>query len=95
MHPDETTNTTGTEQQDRQPTFIDDCQQMRAELKGSGIKIKKMMNHPAFDEELPEGAEYGEMKANLVIAYRSTEDAIMRMGKAIQAFDGGVSCYKK
>lgn len=34
-----------------------------------------------------------EAKANLVIAYRHMEDASMRLGKAIQASDGGVSVY--
>lgn len=39
-----------------------------------------------------QGAE-GEVIANLTIAYRHLEDASMRIGKAIQAIDGGVSVY--
>jgi hypothetical protein len=35
----------------------------------------------------------GEMIANAMLAYRHLEDARMRIGKVIQAFDGGASCY--
>lgn len=37
----------------------------------------------------------GEMIANLMLAYRHLEDASMRLGKALQAHDGGVSVYDK
>lgn len=36
-----------------------------------------------------------EMDDNIILAYRHLEDARMRLGKAIQAFDGGVSIYQK
>jgi hypothetical protein len=32
---------------------------------------------------------------NFMLAYRHLEDASMRLGKAIQALDGGVSVYDK
>ena len=35
----------------------------------------------------------GEIGANVTLAYRHLEDASMRLGKAIQAIDGGVSVY--
>lgn len=38
-----------------------------------------------------EGQNKGEMIANLTLGYRHLEDAAMRLGKAIQAADGGVS----
>ena len=38
---------------------------------------------------------YGEMKANIMLCYRHLEDARMRLGKAIQAYDGGISVYPK
>lgn len=41
------------------------------------------------------GAGEGEVIANLTLAYRHLEDASMRLGKAIQAADGGVSVYDK
>lgn len=34
-----------------------------------------------------------EVIANLMLAYRHLEDASMRLGKAIQAIDGGASVY--
>ena len=37
----------------------------------------------------------GEVMANLTLAFRHLEDASMRLGKAIQARDGGVSVYDK
>ncbi len=37
----------------------------------------------------------GECIANLTLAYRHLEDASMRLGKAIQAADGGVSVYDR
>lgn len=36
-----------------------------------------------------------EVVANITLAYRHLEDASMRLGKAIQAIDGGVSVYDK
>ena len=33
--------------------------------------------------------------ANLTLAYRHLEDASMRLGKAVQALDGGVSVYDR
>lgn len=36
-----------------------------------------------------------EARKNIEIAYRHLEDARMRLGKAIQAADGGVSVYDK
>ena len=37
----------------------------------------------------------GEAIANVMLAYRHLEDASMRLGKVIQALDGGVSVYDK
>ncbi len=37
----------------------------------------------------------GEAIANVTLAYRHLEDASMRLGKVIQALDGGVSVYDK
>lgn len=33
--------------------------------------------------------------ANVMLAYRHLEDASMRLGKVLQALDGGVSVYDK
>lgn len=37
----------------------------------------------------------GEVIANVTLAYRHLEDASMRLGKALQALDGGESVYDK
>jgi hypothetical protein len=37
----------------------------------------------------------GEAIANFMLAYRHLEDASMRLGKVIQALDGGISVYDK
>lgn len=37
----------------------------------------------------------GEAIANVMLAYRHLEDASMRLGKVIQALDGGVSVYDR
>ena len=37
----------------------------------------------------------GEMIANFILSYRHLEDASMRLGKMIQASQGGVSIYDK
>lgn len=43
----------------------------------------------------PEAKDAGEIIANITLAYRHLEDASMRLGKAIQAYDGGASVYDK
>lgn len=40
-------------------------------------------------------ADRGEMIANTMLAYRHLEDARMRLGKVIQAYDGGISIYDR
>jgi hypothetical protein len=37
----------------------------------------------------------GEAVANVMLAYRHLEDASMRLGKVIQALDGGASVYDR
>lgn len=39
--------------------------------------------------------DYGEMNANLMLAFRCLEDARMRVGKVIQALEGGESIYDR
>lgn len=40
-------------------------------------------------------ADKSEIIANLMLSYRHMEDASMRLGKVLQAWDGGVSVYDK
>ena len=63
----------------------------RASVKNLAIDVHIMMD----DERHSDGADIGETKANIMLAYRHLEDARMRLGKVIQAQDGGVSVYDK
>lgn len=52
--------------------------------KATKLVLKK---HPVFNHEQVSVGQIDEMKANLKLAYRHLEDARMRLGKAIQAYD--------
>lgn len=77
-------------------TFDEECFGPRAALKGIGEQVKALMKHPVFTSGwYLTTDDFGEMKANIMLAYRHIEDARMRLGKAVQAFDGGTSCYPR
>ena len=65
-----------------------DCEQLRREIKVIAEKLW---------EFAPKDARpmWSEVHSNVMIAYRHLEDASMRLGKAIQALDGGISVYDK
>lgn len=44
---------------------------------------------------IEEQERIGEMKGNIMLAYRNLENAHMRLGKVLQAQDGGTSIYDK
>jgi hypothetical protein len=77
-------------------TFTEACNSVRAEVKKAATSAKfladivKKGEHHAGPVE-----DRGEMIANLMLCYRHLEDASMRLGKAIQAHDGGISVYDK
>lgn len=67
---------------------------LRTTLKVYGEQIlsikTSLINAPKTDiEDRPEEL------ANLTLAYRHMEDCIMRLGKVIQAYQGGKSIYDK
>jgi hypothetical protein len=66
----------------------------RKEIKGIASNVKSLIGVVKTGSYAPE-TDQGEMIANLMLAYRHLEDASMRLGKAIQAFDGGKSVYDK
>ena len=70
---------------------------MRGDIELVKSKVKNWQGHPALEpiDPNPNFLQQQEMKANLELAYRHLEDARMRLGKAIQAFDGGKSCYPR
>jgi len=83
-------------------SFEDWCSMLRNDIKGVAKEVKslyvKTQNgglwaEPATDVE-PDGLKT-EMIANIILCYRHLEDATMRLGKAIQAKDGGKSFYDK
>lgn len=88
--------------------FKEDCFALRAQIEETKIQTMLVFKeHPVFSDD-PEKIgythpaadalsieQYNEMQANLKLAYRHLEDARMRCGKAIQAFEGGKSCYPR
>ena len=73
---------------------------MRGDIELVKSKVKNWMGHPEAEVRLdidgaPENRDCGEMVANLELTYRHLEDARMRLGKAVQAYDGGKSCYPR
>lgn len=63
-----------------------DCEGLRREIKAIAEKLWELRPKTGYGEP-------AEAYANLTLAYRHLEDASMRLGKAIQALDGGVSVY--
>ena len=70
------------------------CDQLREEIQNEANSVKSLAEVAKGYEQTQE-IDKGEMIANLMLAYRHLEDARMRVGKAIQAYDGGVSAYDK
>jgi len=54
------------------------------------IEVKLSCQTP---DGLPDTSYKGEVIANLMLSYRHMEDASMRIGKTIQAYEGGKSVY--
>lgn len=69
--------------------------QLREMTKAIAEESKALSSNKAFYDPVPTFRDIGEMRANITLAYRHMEDARMRLGKAVQAYDGGVSCYKQ
>jgi hypothetical protein len=67
----------------------EDCESLRRRIKG----IADDMNDARRNGGSPPLG--GEAVANVMLAYRHLEDASMRLGKALQAIDGGISVYDR
>jgi len=65
---------------------VNECEDLRRELKPLADKVRVLAEN---------GDANGEAVANVKLAFRHLEDASMRLGKAIQAIDGGASVYDK
>jgi len=78
--------------------FKDGVFGMRSDIELIKSAVKNWMEHPDLLNADGKGSplsQKGEMIANLKLAYRHLEDARMRLGKVVQAYDGGKSCYPK
>lgn len=70
----------------------------RLEQNIRALKIAIATADLTLRSDVPKGADpadRNEMLANATLAYRHLEDARMRLGKVIQAYDGGVSVYDR
>lgn len=67
---------------------------LRVSLKGLAATLLEMKQMVGNTDVL-ESEDRGEVMANLTLSYRHLEDASMRLGKVLQARDGGISIYDK
>lgn len=72
--------------------FAGECSRERSFIKDMGKRVLEIKNSINTRPEVV-GQDKGEMIANVTLAYRHLEDAAMRLGKAIQAYEGGQSIY--
>lgn len=73
-------------------SFANYCSEGRTEAKKLGEKLKNIIANAKAQPEF-DGMDKSEMIANATLAYRHCEDVALRLGKAIQAFEGGKSIY--
>lgn len=76
-------------------TIQDTLEQLRSEIKAVWSTVKFTSDAIKGRDPNIEGEDKGEMIANTILAYRHLEDAAMRLGKALQAMNGGVSIFEK
>lgn len=79
-------------------TIEEVCVENREKLLSLGDDILfNARMHSVFGEERTQAEPYkqDDMQENLMLAYRHIEDARMRLGKVMQAHDGGTSVYPK
>lgn len=76
-------------------TLVDKVKSIRSccvSWEQSIIDLKKCEE---FQQEQQFPNQHSEAIANIMLAYRHMEDARMRLGKVLQAWDGGESIYDK
>ena len=74
--------------------FKSTCKIERSNIENQKKRILALKQNPQFGRPEEHPGQHGEMAANLQLCFRHLEDARMRLGKAIQAFDGGKSIYE-
>lgn len=79
-----------------EPSFDEVCKLLREKLNEAEEDAVLIIAFAKSTTYLPcPASNLGEMIANVTIAFRHIEDARMRLGKAIQAADGGISVYPR
>jgi len=76
-------------------TLEEYCEELRQEIKKTADKVFALRNHQTFEGEQGHANQHSEMQANIMLTYRHLEDARMRVGKIMQAIQGGVSILDK
>lgn len=74
------------------PTFEGVIDELRRNIKEIAKQVKTHFED-AKSSETNQTEDKGEVIANLMLSYRHLEDASMRLGKVLQARNGGVSSY--
>ncbi len=69
---------------------IDAVNAARADIKGLAADVLALKSQGDSGQTVSH-----EVYDNIMLAYRHLEDASMRLGKVIQALDGGISVYDK
>lgn len=82
------------EEGDRAMTFVERINRARKNIKYIAVDVLREYAQAQIREQV-EKENLSEVTANLMLTYRHLEDASMRLGKVIQAHDGGVSVYDK
>ncbi len=77
------------------PDIIEASKILREELKPLEERILDLKNNHSVKDMHANDPRKGEVFANIMLAYRHIEDARMRLGKVIQAADGGKSVYPR
>jgi len=82
------------------PDFVEECNDLRQEIKKIGDQVFALIDRTDAIPKQQKSMDLAtyqalkkEMAANVDLAYRHLEDARMRIGKVLQARDGGVSVY--
>ena len=75
---------------------------LRASIEGTKGELVNVLQNGFFRNESPhlDGAnipisQHANMEANITLAFRHLEDARMRIGKVLQAYQGGISIFDR
>lgn len=74
--------------------FKGHCFNLRRLIEELKKESQNLKTH-ALLKSVSDPAQTSEIMANIQLAYRHLEDARMRIGKVIQAYDGGKSVYPR